>query len=235
LIEPKSKQEFENQKQRVFRSTSTQAALRKLALHGHLIETIIDIGASDGSWSKAARKFWPESRVLLIEGNPQWREALQKFTHEEAKAEYALAAAGPADGAVALFHVPTDQFSGVVVAHETAGSFRVSQISVDAEIQRRGLHGRFLLKFDTHGFEAEILVGASATLSSTDIIVMEMYLFQSPEKRFPAMCLLLEKLGFRCVDVCELLYRDYDFSLWQFDAVFVRADAPELQVNVYAI
>jgi FkbM family methyltransferase len=235
LIEPKSKQEFENQKQRVFHSTSTQAALRKLALHGHVVETIVDIGASDGSWSKAAQRSWPESRALLIEANPHWRETLQKFTHEEAKAEYVLAAAGPADGGVALFHVPTDQFSGAVVAHETAGSFPVPQISVDEEIQRKCLHGPFLLKFDTHGFEAEILAGASATLTSADIIVMEMYLFQSAEKRFPAMCLLLEELGFRCVDVCELLYRDYDFSLWQFDAVFVRADAPELQVNVYAV
>jgi FkbM family methyltransferase len=234
LTNPKFSQEYESHRQQAFHATSTEAALRKLSLRGHAIETIVDIGASDGSWSKVARTFWPECKVLLVDANPFWENRLREFMDNERQADYVLAAAGSFDG-MALFHnTPNDPFSGAVVSHETTDSFQVPQIAIDSEIERRGLKGPFLLKFDTHGYERDILRGAASTLLSTDIIVMEMYLFQTEEKRFPAMCALLEDAGFRCVDICELLYRDYDFSLWQFDAVFVRADAPELQVGTYA-
>lgn len=235
MINPKNTSEFEAHRQQVFHATSTEMALQKLAARGHEVGTVIDIGASSGSWTTIARRFWPQSRALFFEANPSWEAALRDYCQHTPNTEYVMAAAGPEPGETLFHSTPGDDFSGAVVAAGTGHSFTVRVSTVDAEVTRRSLPGPYLLKFDTHGYEREILRGSTQTLQQTGIVVMEMYFFQNEQKRFPQMCLLLESLGFRCIDLCELLHRDHDFSLWQFDGIFVRQDAPEIQFDRYHI
>lgn len=226
------KREFEEQRQHTFHSTSTANALRKLALNGHTISTIVDIGASNGAWSKTAKTIWPGANALLFEANPYWLPALDELVASDKSYQYILAAAGATYGSLS-FATSEDPHSGAVVPGDTSGSFSVDQVTIDGVLESRQPTGNILMKFDTHGYEREILAGARRTLAATDVIVMEMYLYQADERRFPAMCLELERLGFRCVDMCELLYRDYDFGLWQFDGVFVRDGSPETRHTTY--
>jgi hypothetical protein len=94
----------------------------------------------------------------------------------------------------------------------------------------------YLLKFDTHGFELDILRGATKTLKNTNVIVMECYLFQLSKSSllFWKMCDYLEPHGFRAFDIVDPLYRPKDEMLWQVDLFFARNEWPNFQDTHYA-
>jgi len=97
--------------------------------------------------------------------------------------------------------------------------------SIDSLVAERGLPPPFLVKLDTHGFEAPILAGAAETLRRAELLVIEAYNFRlTPEcLRFHELIAYLEQRGFRCLDICEVSRRA-DGVLWQMDLFFARGD-----------
>ena len=81
---------------------------------------------------------------------------------------------------------------------------------------------------DTHGFEIPIFEGASEILNETNLVVVETYNFNIAENslRFHKICEYLESKGFRCIDICDPLFREKDLALWQFDLFFIRENHP---------
>lgn len=210
--------------QRIVRSEwSTRAALRRAAMTIR-VNSVIDVGASDGRWSRMAKGIWPDARCLLIEAQPGHLAAL-----DASGMEYVLAAAGDRIGD-AQFDA-SDLLGGVASHSPTGGEhdIMVPMTTVDAEVQRVGLEPPFLLKLDTHGFEREILAGAEQTLAASTLLVIEAYNFEfrPGAPRFHELCLLLEDKGFRCLDLADPMHRSLDGALWQVDLVFARADRSE--------
>lgn len=210
---------------------SHRNALQRIKRRSVEIATVIDLGAARGEWSKMARTVWPEARCHLIEANHYWERQLHELTADPAYS-YVIAAAGPEKG-TGHFQFSSDPFGGAGATADAPDAVRVPQVSVDSECRDRDLKPPFLLKFDTHGFEREILKGCTETLKSTNLIVIEAYNFGPREKRFPEMLNLLEDLGFRCIDIGEPLFRDYDRSFWQIDFFLVPVDRPEIQYASY--
>jgi FkbM family methyltransferase len=211
-----------------------EGALRGLSSRGHGFKTVVDIGASDGSWSALLMRHFPACRYLLVEAQPVHEPALRAYCARHPNAQYVLAAAGEREGHI---HFDASDAFGGVASYEPSGAsdIRVPVVSVDAELKARGLQGPYLLKLDTHGFEIPILKGAAQTLASTEVIVMECYNYRiAPEcLTFDEMCRYLGERGFRCVDLVDPLYRPYDDSFWQMDLVFVREDRPEFAHRGY--
>lgn len=203
-----------------------RSAVRRIAGHGLPIRSVIDIGASDGSWSLDAMKIFPDASFLAVEPLQERRAALERLQRRHGNFSYELCAAGEADGARAALSV-SDDLDGSTVGGRDGRPRSVPVMTVDTLAEQHGLQGPFLLKFDTHGYELPILAGARATLARTSVIVMEAYNFKVSDHalRFPEMCLHLEQRGFRCSDVAGLLLRGRDRCLWQMDLVFTRSDA----------
>jgi FkbM family methyltransferase len=210
---------------------SHRNALQRIKKRGVSAATIIDLGAARGEWSKMARTVYTEAKAHLIEANHHWERELHQLSADPAYS-YVIAAAGPSKG-VGHFQFSPDPFGGAGTSPEDPKGVRVPQISVDSECAEKGLQAPFLLKFDTHGFEREILKGCTETLKSTSLIVIEAYNFGPREKRFPAMLELLEDMGFRCIDIGEPLFRDHDRSFWQMDFFLLPADRPEFQYGSF--
>jgi FkbM family methyltransferase len=210
---------------------SHRNALQRIKGRGVQASTVIDLGAARGEWSKMARTVWPDAKAHLIEANHHWERDLHALAADPAYS-YVIAAAGPAKG-VGHFQFSPDPFGGAGTSADDPKGVRVPQISVDGECREKGLKGPFLLKFDTHGFEREIIKGCTETFKSTSLICIEAYNFGDREKRFPAMLELLEDLGFRCIDIGEPLFRDYDKSFWQIDFFLVPVDRPEFKYASY--
>jgi len=200
----------------------------------HDVNTIIDIGASSGIWSKLAMKHYPEARYLLIEAQPVHEPALIAFTTERKNAQYILSAAGESHGQI--YFDASDSYSGqAAYTPYPNNNITVPVVTVDGEINRLKLNGPFLLKLDTHGFEVPIFKGAMQTLKDTAVIVVECYNFRiSPEcLLFHEMCEYLDHLGFRCIDLADPLWRPYDQAFWQMDLVFIRKDESEFAYSNY--
>ncbi|MDV3001973.1 MAG: hypothetical protein N5P05_003579 [Chroococcopsis gigantea SAG 12.99] len=64
---------------------------------------------------------------------------------------------------------------------------------------------------------------AKETLYQTEMIIVETYNFgiAPGSLRFYQICQYLETKGFRCVDMCDPLFREKDKAFWQIDLFFI--------------
>ena len=202
-------------------------ALTRIKARGTEVGTIIDVGAAKGAWGAATRKFWPGSHLHYVEANEGWRPNLKEIAENDPKVSYTIK--GMSDGpGVIYFPVIEDPFGGAVFKQkpEDGRSYTaVPATSVDTEVDEKKLPGPYLLKLDTHGTEVDILNGATETLKNTALICIEMYNFGG-QKRFAQLIVHLEELGFRCVDVCEPMFRPIDGVLWQMDFIMAPRSNP---------
>lgn len=207
---------------------SMSGALKRLHQQGYPISTNIDIGASDGHWSRLAMEWLPQSHYLLIEAQPFHEPALTKFALEHQNVSVLMAAAGSRKGEIHFD--ASEPFGGRASDKVTSAKDIVVPVTtVDAAMAESGLTGPVLIKFDTHGYEMPILEGAAETLKQTSVIIMECYNFKiAPEcLLFHEMCAHLATHGFRPVEMVDVVHRPADGALWQMDIVFARGDRPE--------
>ena len=130
-----------------------------------------------------------------------------------------------------------DAFGGAASEQPFSGADAVIPMTtVDTEVARLGLPAPFFLKLDTHGFERQILDGAAATLPEAGLLQIEAYNFelQSGALRFHELCELLDRRGFRTVDVGDPMRRPGDGVFWQCDLFFARSDRPEFSKTSFA-
>jgi FkbM family methyltransferase len=210
-------------------------AFKRLLRRNIPIQTVIDIGASDGSWSAKLMQFLPLAHYFLVEAQPVHQKALEQFCGKKKNIEFILAAASDKKGK--LYFDTSDPLGGL--ASDTpfqSHCIEVPATTIDHEISKRALQKPFLLKLDTHGFERPILEGAHKTLPETEIIIIECYNFRIAPTclLFHEICDYLKGFEFRCIDIFDPIYRLHDHSFWQMDMVFIKANRSEFLYQKYA-
>ena len=215
------------------RDSTMRGGLARAASRGTLARTVVDVGASNGSWSDLAREFFPRSQYLLIEANEVHRRQLEEFKSRVPGSDYVLAAAGNTVGQ--LFFDGSDPFGGLASEKPMQGSTSVPATTIDREVTLRSLPEPYIVKLDVHGFELPILDGAVATLRRTNLLVVEVYNFTlcPGALNFHEMCAHLGKLGFRPVDLCDPMCRPKDGLFWQCDMFFAPANQISFEDNSY--
>jgi FkbM family methyltransferase len=219
---------------------STDRALWRLAGRGIDINTVIDIGASDGRWSAICEEHYPACHYLLVEAHDPHAEALETYCAARPKAQYVLAVAGDECGEVHFYFDDKDLFGGAASKIELPGVDAwtckvVRQITIDDAIGTRALPGPYMIKLDTHGYEVPILRGAKETLRKANLVVIETYNFRVQESSllFHEMVAYMRDLGFGVIDMSEPIWREFDLALWQIDLFFVPLDRPEFHTTAY--
>lgn len=213
--------------------------LRRALLHAARfapVASVLDVGASDGSWSAECMHAYPDAWYHLIEAQESAHgSALSDFCRAHPRTSCVFAAAGPHPG-TAYFDA-TDPFGGLASSDPCAGEaiLTLPMTTLDAEVHAKSLRPPYLVKLDTHGYEFPILDGAAATLAQANVVVVEMYNFDiAPDcVRFPGMIQRLEDAGFLPFDLVQIRRRPADHCLWQFDLVCLRKTAACFQGNTY--
>jgi FkbM family methyltransferase len=176
-----------------FEVLSTRSALRRCLQKGIPLQTVIDVGASDGRWSEEAMQYYPEAFYYLIDAQAQHEAALAGFKRRHQQSNYLISAVGDTEGEI--FFDSQDLFGGVA-SHEAGGEgyARVPVTTIDALVARHNLQGPFLIKLDTHGFEVPILDGAARTLPKANLVIIETYNFKvtADSLLFYEMCLYMK-------------------------------------------
>lgn len=220
----------------IFEKASTKRALQRAGIRGINLDTVIDVGASDGRWSQDCMQYFPNANYFLIDANSLHTESLQKFCDEHKNAKYAIAAAGIEDGE--CFFDDTDLFGGVASAVPFGkANSETSMVSIDSVVQKNNLSAPYLIKLDTHGFEVSILKGAKKTLEKAELVIIEAYIFKldtSESVTFDELCRIMDSYGFRVGDFSEPMWRKKDLMLWQWDLFFFRKENPIFSDNNYA-
>ncbi|WP_104734334.1 FkbM family methyltransferase [Hanstruepera ponticola] len=206
----------------VNKSFTMAGGLQRCLARGLSVKTVIDVGASDGRWSKLCAQSYPDAHYLLVEAQQEHQDRLEVYCKSHPHAVYTIAAAGPEDGTV--YFDNADLFGGLASIDPLNNNHEVAAISLDNEVVRRGFEPPYLLKLDTHGFEVPILEGATAILQEASLVIIETYNYQltSNSLRYYEMCQYMETLGFYPIEMVDFTLRAYDHSFWQMDTFFVK-------------
>lgn len=151
---------------------------RLLALGLRRLETVLDIGAHDGTWAQEARRAFPGARVLSFEANPAHATALAA-----AGLEHRICLLGARANAPATFWARPHGGTGDSVFREVGGVYAgvepvvIPTARLDDLPEVRALPGIDLMKLDVQGSELEVLRGAEDALARTEVVVLEASLF----------------------------------------------------------
>jgi FkbM family methyltransferase len=211
---------------------SMNEGLHRLKTKGVHPSCIIDVGAAQGTWTTNALQYWPDSNYKLVEPLIEQQNTLEQLKALNPNIDYYLAVAGEEQGEVSLT-ISDDLDGSGIYGGATKNSRQVPVISID---DIAGHEKSCLIKLDTHGYEVPILKGAAKTLQHTHALIIEVYGF-----RISPTCLLfheltayLETLGFRLVDLVDIMRRPTDNAFWQADAIYIRKDHVIFSNNNYA-
>jgi len=206
---------------------SAQQALHRLRKHEIGFNSLIDVGASDGRWSKMFAAQFPGKRHLLLDANRTHLEALEYSCKKNPDWEFRLCAVGQEKGT--LYFDDSDPLGGHLAKSPINEHYKPCSVeTIDDLVLETGLPGPYFVKLDTHGVELPILEGAKQTLGNTNVLVIEAYNFTFGEPAVPFwdLCHYMFQLGFRPLDVFDILYREVDNAFWQFDLLFARSSLP---------
>lgn len=219
-----------------FRNEMMIRGLEHARQRGLEANTIIDVGAAEGSWSLSAAEYWPDADYLLFEPLEERKELLEKLSKKNKKFHFIPEAAGKEKGQVS-FKVSGDlDGSGVAEGVKGVSNIRAVDVtSIDIEVNRLQLKGPYIVKLDTHGFEVPIIEGCSAILKEVSLFIIECYGFQIAKDSllFWEMCRLLQEKGFRLIEIVDVFNRPKDQAFWQCDAFFVPEQIDLFKDNAY--
>lgn len=191
------------------------------------INTVIDVGASDGSWSQSVKSAWPDANYLLVEAQDCHASALRRYAQLNPKVTIEAAAASSETGS--LFFLESGALGGSASNKPFAEgkSIEVPCIAIDDSVAAHRLPAPYLLKLDTHGHEREILTGASETLRQCGLLILEAYNFANfGRMTFWELCEFLGQRGFRAAGMSDPMVRPNDGLLWQMDLWFLPSSHP---------
>lgn len=213
---------------------SLDSVLKRCCRRGTRVNAVIDVGASNGCWSRRVVKRFPQAAFLMVEARQEHEAGLKKTVACHPDFDYVIAAAGNRVGSI--YFDATQLFGGLAsnIPFEQ-NCIEVPVTTIDTLVREKGLKPPFMIKLDTHGFEVPILEGARSTLEQSSLVILETYNFTIAEQslRFYEMCAHMEQYGLRCLDICEPMHRPGDGAFWQIDIIFAPVSDPVFASNSY--
>jgi FkbM family methyltransferase len=207
---------------------SMAAVLDNLRRLGLAPATVIDVGVGYGT-----HELWeafPRSRLLLIEPIPErFGGATQEFAAGRDGAELVSAAAGAEAGSATITVHRAPEMSSVLGAwtgDRDGDSREVPVVRVDDAVRERALPGPYLLKVDVEGAELAVLDGAESVLSETEVVLLEVRLFElvPGAAQLHDVIPYMKERGFVAYDLFGGALRLSDGALAVTNLAFVRED-----------
>lgn len=189
-------------------------AYRKL---GFFPNSILDIGAYEGHWTKMIRKIYPTAMTTMIEANKDKKEILENIGNTY------IAVLGEQEGKeIDYFRCKNGVPTGNGVYKEnTPYTFEPEKRICTTLDTLFDEHDRFdLIKMDVQGAELDIIKGGLRTIKKAEALLLELqmseYNIGAPMAQ-DVICYLAGR-GFEFIDVFDLMYADT--KLIQIDALF---------------
>jgi FkbM family methyltransferase len=203
--------------------------LENLKKNGFAPQTVIDVGANVGDWSRMTSQVFPSAQFFMIEGNPDNEPFLRNSASMVGEnSEYSILLLGPEEkGGVTFYKLGTG--SSVLRELTTYDSSQVTlpMRTLDGFMESRHYNSPVLLKLDVQGFELQVLLAGTATLSRAEVVIMETSLLPYNENAplFAEVVAFMAAREFLAFDFCGQLRRQTDDTLFQTDVVFVKKDS----------
>lgn len=209
---------------------AVEQLFRKLKDMGLAPKHIVDIGGNHGGWSRVALSIFPQVHLSIFE--PQHRLA-EHLADLEANSKVAIhyKGVGNFDGSAPFtFHDRDDSCSFVYVAEDAqARGFTQSELEIcklDTAMVGCAFGPPDIVKIDAEGLDLQVLEGATETLRTTEIVLVEASV---SNRDYPnsilAVLQKMDHLGFRLFDLTDLNRTPNRKLLWLVEAAFVRKES----------
>jgi len=203
-------------------------SLRRARACGVDVRQIVDVGASNGTWTRECLGVFPDARYLLIEPRPAHAAILAALQRERPRVRIWQGALGASPTKLELrdhgdqsSFLPSDSFS-------TDRAERVEVRALDSFLGTELLEPPDLIKADVQGYELEVLRGAPRCLETAKLLLLEV----SYRRLYRNLPLAHEAIahaasaGFRICDICTYAGRPADGELMQSDILFAPEGSP---------
>ncbi len=215
------------------RSThGTKPFLKKLAQRGFAPQTIIDVGANHGGWSRIATAVYPQANFVLIEPQAEMAPFLNNLCASNPKMEWIQAGAGAENGELAL--TVWDDYQGSAFLTDEVHQMipyaqrrQVPIITLNSLITEQKIATPDFVKIDVQGFEMEVLRGATRCLGQTELFILEAFLYhpQNARPNFYKIVSFMESYGYAIYDFTDMAHHPQNGALSQVNVCFVLANS----------
>lgn len=215
--------------------------LHQISRTGLFPNTVVDVGAAYGSFTRECVAVFPGARYLLIEPLVEYQSSLAELAQRLPSSHYICAAAASQPGKKAI-NVHPDLVGSSLLREVEAGTDvngvprSVPLVTIDRLVKELVAEGPFVLKVDVQGAELEVLRGAETMLRETEYVILEVSFFQFFEggPEFFDIITYMKGIGFVVYDIMGLQYRPLDCALSQADLAFVKESGPFRRTHFYA-
>jgi FkbM family methyltransferase len=217
-----------------------EARLQKAVQNGLNVNTVIDIGAAFGDWTRQSKKLFPQATYILVEPLAQYDEWLNLLIKEMPNSVRVKAAVSRSSGYITFFFhedwVGSSLYSEAEGVQVDGTPLQVETITVDEIVQQQKLSGPFLLKIDVQGAELQVLAGATQVLQQTEYLIIETSLLQFFTKGplIGDVVDYMQRRKFVIYDILGFQYRLLDNALGQLDLAFVPEHSILRHEHIYA-
>ncbi len=194
--------------------------IRSYRHHYQTAETVLDVGASFGTFALMVNYYNPKARVFSFEPSYESFELLSKNCDKVNHVALFNNAVGEKESEV-RFKFEKDYPEGSRVSEGAGGDgeYSVKQISLDQFVSERGIAKIDLLKIDTEGYELNVLKGAEKTLPLTDKIIIE------TDNEVHHLARLLEQMGekgFKLINFGSINFDHKEQEIGSLDLIFKK-------------
>ena len=198
---------------------------------------VVDVGASDGWFSKIIFHFKPDAQIIAFEPLSTHTKALEYMRQRYPKKfEYHLKALGEKEGSSEITEFGTTGLSSLkklIDGRYDRGGFSAKIVkketikitTLDRFFEQSKNKKRLVVKIDTQGFEMEVLKGAAKLFSENriDCVIIELATIPKYEGQAISTDFLhfFEGHNFILFDLYPFFYEEKG-PLTEFDAVFVN-------------
>jgi FkbM family methyltransferase len=187
---------------------------------------ILDVGASNGRWTREIMKIFPGAKVFLFEPGTAYTDEMRATLDSHERLELFPIAIGERDGPV-TFHVHPDPQGSTTVEWQE-GNFAtpttVPMRTIDSLIKEGAIPAPDLIKMDIQAGELAALKGAISTLPKVRALLLETWIMQGYGGKIPLLVdlmVFLRPLYFRLFDLGTQFRHDTG-ALYSIDACFVN-------------
>jgi FkbM family methyltransferase len=198
--------------------------------------TVIDVGVASGT--PELYDGLPAARLVLVEPVAEWREAMEAIARVR-PAHIEIAAAGPENGEIeiSVHRAPVcSSMLGDRRGDDGQPTRTVPMRRLEEIVAGAGGRGSYVIKADVEGGELEVLKGAGELLAQTEMILLEVSLFElvpgSPQ--LADVVRWMHEHGFAVADFYNGHNRLLDGSLAQVDIAFVQEEGRFRREHAYA-
>lgn len=193
-------------------------------------DTIYDIGANKGTWTKECLKYFPNATYYLFEPQIDLKDDIEEVIKNHENAHLFTVGVGDVNDKLNFTIHERDDSCSYSFTKEEATNRSLKQIllpivKLETFVKENNLKPPALLKIDAEGLDLKVLEGAKSLLQNVEIIMVEVGVMNNRIENTALQTLnYLDSKGFRLFDFTDINRPFSNQVLWLCEFVFIKKD-----------